>query len=470
MADTGGISDYAALASTGKEAHAGTLTGSPDSNAGNFEAAGGKLGDALTGGGAGNLQGQNAYNNGLRVGATTIDALAQARQRVTDNTMGEKAANQLEDPKFQQLTGMPPEIMSYAATLARQGGGAAKVAGFLKEMQEQQMRAKLGDAMASTSDRHAAAAALDPASATPKAVGDYGSTFDPLAGNGSGQVNVSPLQTQIGQSTVGKNQAEGAAATSNAASHAVTANANGGMGGLGKAPSGMHFVENPDSNGDKTNPSNFHLENIPGIENKLEPSTSDRFHGNMVLAGSNVANEVHNIARLGFTTTLGATNIAASHGQGLIDAIKQNVGAKMSDSDQQLYNTSTQQLGRFLGTDENGGRMVPEAVGNSITKALANIPANTEAAMYGHMAAVKQAVGSANDLIQASGARPAYKQKFQQYMDSVNKDVPFSMDDAIDLSKGKVNQGIADYIKSRTTAQAPPGAAGQMPAGLKLVN
>ena len=467
MADDGGISDNASV---------GEVRAESAGNPGGWSSLGKALGGGM--GGPGTIAGETAYQNGMRVGAQTADALAQAKDRVQKSEAAHQAGAALRSPELQAQLKISPELGNYYATQAELGKEPDAVTQMLLKNQEFQRRATIADPTQSLESRHAAAYAQDPASMAPKAEGSLGSVFDPGANKGSGETSVGPLQKQVAQSEIGQHNASASAMSGLATqrdNQPFGPNGAGQTGAalFGKPPANMRYVMKPDGNGDPTDTHNYVLDStgrpsvepIPGA--LTEPSTADRFHGVMIMGMGNLANEVHNISRLGFTTTLGATNISGSKPGGILEAIRQNAGNKMSDSDQQLYDTSTKQMGRFLGVNENGGRFVSEAVAQDITHNLANIPAHSEAAMYGHIAAVKQIAQASDDTIQASHASPAYKAISARRRAEIEADVPFSMDDAIDLSKGTVNPAIEKYIRGRMGGSSKSSGP---PPGMTLVN
>lgn len=453
----GGISDSAVINEVRHE---------PTGNQGGWTSLGKAVGSGF--GGANSLQGEQAYESGMRVGAQTVDALAQAKQRVTDNEQRAKAAKMLdENPDVQQGLGLSQPLSSLFATQLAQGKDIDSVMKAATESVHFKNLTKLADPNAPMNERMAAMNSQDPNTLKPAAEGSLGSVFRPGANGGQGETTVSPLQQQNTQSEIDLRAAQAKAAGINAGAHQETAD-KAPNSAAGKLLTGNKWIEDPNDPSGVLHNNGQPVQGPDLNANKLtEPSTADRMHGVMVLGIGNLANEVHNIARLGFNTTLGATNISGSKPGGILEAIRQNAGNAMSSGDQQLYDTSTRQMGRFIGVNENGGRFVPEAVAQDITHNLANIPQHSEAALFGHIAAVKQIAQASDDMIQASHASPAYKEIFARRRKEVEADVPFNMDDAIDLSKGKVNPAIEKYIRSR---MGSGGKAAAPPPGMTLVN
>lgn len=405
------------------------------------------LGDALTG--ASTAPGNPNYAKGMQQGAATINALTEAKLRIAHMDQGEQAAQVIE--KTGDQIGLTPLQKGIGAAVGR-SGESDRLGDFINKALESNRQQLIADPNAPLAARHAAATANAPASGASHAEGLYGNTFDPMANGGSGQVTVSPMQTAIGQSDIAKNNAEAAAATRNAATHASVAAGN-------KPPANMRWQIDPntmepilDSTGRQI------AEPIPGMENKPESATGARFHSNTVLAGGNLANEVENIKHLGVTTTLGVTG-TASNTPGIMNTLKQNLGNKLSDSDQQNYNTSTNQIGRFMGVQENGGRMVPASMADAITQNVASVPTNTESARLVHLGAVKQVVQASDDTLQASTASAQLKALSAKNRGRVEAAVPYEMGDALDFGhEGKPGQTFQQFLDAKKAGAA--GASG----------
>ena len=462
MAETspGGISDYAVLSQTRGEEDQSTPG----------EKGFATLGQALSGGAA--AEGQQAWNNGARIGAQTIDALAQAKQRITAANQAHIAAGVMRNPAIQQQAGWSPEFAEYMAANTEAGVDPNKVMQAGQAFQSITNRNTLADSTQPREKRLGAAFALDPGSAVPKGEGLAGNYVDPLGSTTANPnpVHVSDQQSAMNQSEIDLRSAQAAAAPINAAAHATSAAKPSGAAAdspSGKLPVNYRWQAN-DQAPAGTAPSDEEYfahdasgrriaEPIPGAPQ--EPATSDRFHGVMTQASRETRNEVQNMAQVGFGTSLGAMNIASKTGSGFLEAIKQNLGSKLSDTDQQLYNTSSTQIGRFAGVQENGGRFVPEPVADSITKILSNLPANSLLGMLGHAAAIEQLHEAANDTIQASGARQSYKDNYKQDTLDIAKSIPFTMEDVIDASHGKINPAIASYLRSKAGGGAPSPVA-----------
>lgn len=463
----GGPSDYEVLRDTGKEADAG---------AGNNVSNGfGAIGAALAGnGGSNTAAGENAFANGARIGAQTIDALAQAKDRITKNQQAEMAGQQFENPQFQAQLKISPEEASYYATQARAGVPPQDIFASIKQGQSIKNRALISDPTADPNARRAALMAENPASADIHAAGDNGSYVDPMLAHygtdatgattaTASPVSVSPLQSQLTQSTTGKNQAEGDAATTNAAANTTRANtaATTAQNG-GKAPAGYQWASKDgqpvlDDNGQRT------LTPITGGGKdpnapKPESAVSARYHDVVNQAGAGVNSDVGNIVHMGSSTTSGA-NVPGQHGA--LGTAVENIGKKLSTTDQNQYSSSVTNIGRYLSQIENVGRMPPGTMTASLDSAVKNGIGDSEGARIYHLALIRQVMENGKETMDASSASDAVKANFSKNVASVQKAVPFTPNDVIDWERsGKKGESINDFMKRTAPAEGAPPSGG----------
>lgn len=451
MADTGGISDYAILNQTKHE------------NPGSGSAGWASLGAAL--GGGTEVQGANAYDRGMQVGASTIDALAQARARVTANDANQRAAAIIRNPQVQSQLGYTPEIGDYAATVAERGGDPREVAGMLKENQDRRFQSTLGDALAPQNQREAAQAALAPGSVAPKAEGPLGSVFRPLAQTpqGAGSTTVSPLQTQVANSEIGQHNA-----SANAENALATQRQNNPQGAGGKPPAGYRWQIDPDTMDLKLDNTGRPIaEAIPGLPPKGEGAISARYHENMLGGAEGAGNEIRNIMKIGPTSSVGFAGTSPGHG--LLNSVSNNLGTALSSTEQQEMKKSYANVGRFIGAVENGGRPIAQGQAGPLQSAIENLPSDTEFSRLYGTAMIRQALEVQQPRIHASGASQAVKDEYDKVVDQAKKDMPFTVGDVIDFQRAPPGQTIESFLKGKQGGGAP-AAAGGPPPGLKLVN
>jgi hypothetical protein len=460
MADQGGISDYSALANTSREARTTAHSGWAS------------LGSALGGGGA--LAGTQAYDSGMRVGAQTIDALAQARQRINDSSQAEAAGQALESPQMQQALGLPQPIMNYLATTARMTGDASKVAELGQQFLALKNRSALADPNGDIRTQHAAANSLNPAGAQPHAEGPNGSVFDPLGNALGGQTTVGTDQHALTQSEIGQHNAAAGAETALTTQRNNNPMGGSGGGAFGKPPPGMRYQIDPTSmDYVLDNTGRPALEAIPGYNQaKGESGNNARFHENQLGAAEQGAREVDNITGLkgGILSSSGAAGVSGGHGMG--GQISMNVGRMISDTNQQEYARSIKNFGRAVSMMENGGslRAAGQGAAGSYQEQFENLPSDTpDTRAYG-LALMRQAYEAQNEKIQNGLASKEQKAEMQRITDSVVRAIPFS---PRDVSGRDTSVPIQQWLDSRygtkgggSAAAAPSGP----PPGLRLVN
>lgn len=420
-----------------------------------WQSLGARLGGAA--GGGSTPQGDLAAEQGMRVGAQTADALAQAKQRVTEAGAREQAAQALESPQTQAIIGIKPEEGAYAASLTRAGAQPENIASTLRTFLSARQQAQIGNANAPLADRHAAAFALAPASMAPKAEGAYGSTFDPGENGGSGQTTVGTQQAAIGQSEIARNSATGQAALENAAAHSTTANATATG---SKPPSGYRVKLDPDTMEpvlDNTGRPAF--EPIPGLPPKGESAVNSRYHQVVLQAANGLSREADNLSKMGITNDRGATGFAGAGHGGILNTISDNLGKTMSSTDQQQYNSSMTNVGRYMAMIENAGRMPPGTMSGQIDQAVKNGVGTTEGARLYNAALIRQTIEAGQDTVHASTADQPVKDQYDKAVTAVQKAIPFAPNDVIDFERDGKGQSISDFLKSRSGATAAPAAA-----------
>lgn len=436
MADDGGISDNAIVGEVRRE---------PSGNGSGWSSLGHALGGGL--GGANTLAGETAYQNSMRVGAATADALAQAKDRVQKSDSADQAAKALETPELQQQLGLSPELGSYFATQARMGKDPGEVTKMMLENQNYRMRAKIADTSQPLDQRHAAAFAEAPASMAPHAEGSLGSVFDPGANGGSGQTTVGAPQMSLANSEIQKNKATGEAATALAAQRENQPMGPGGPGAgqFGKAPSGYRYKL--DENMQPTGV----LEPIAG--GPADPATpkegaySRTYHENMLGSAQGATTELTNLMDLGPQESVGLSNVKGS--KGLLGALSTDMGRALSTTQQQMVHKSFSNLGRYIATVENGGRPPPQGVTTPLQDTLEALPTDTQYARPYGLALARQDLEAQATRMANSSAAPQIKQAFKDTLDELKKTVPFTPQDVRDWSRSNSASTIGDWVKNK---------------------
>lgn len=468
MSDDGGISDNGIV---------GQVRHEPEGNPGGWTALGHALGGGL--GGANTIAGENAYENGMRVGAQTADALAQARDRIQKSDSADQAAKALRTPELQQQLHLSPELGNYFATQAQMGRAPTEVTNMMLENQQYQLRSRIADTSQPLDARHAAAFAEAPASMAPHAEGTLGSVFDPGANGGSGQTNVGGPQAALNNSEVGQHNASARAENALAVQRENNPQGNPNT-MLPKLATGMKWVEDPqdpsgvmhDSNGRPVQTADLNA-------NKGEGAVGERYTRRVVNATNGIAKEAHNLARIGLSESTGG-QVGAGHG--VFATAAENMGKAFSSESSQIYRASIQGVENQLATLELAGQVAPGTYVDKLKQAISNSPSDTPATRLWHAAIIRQIAEVAAE--SASENPKIAKQSAQGIYDAVariQKDIPFTTDDVNDFRRdGKSGQTITQFMATRsnepeTFSNKSNGAkttapAGSTPAGLTVVN
>lgn len=235
MADSGGggPSDYAVMAETRNEAR---------QEEGGGQQGFASLGAALGGGGlttggpgsSGTEAGQMAYARGQQIGAQTLNAMAQAKQRIQEAVASHAAADFTR--QHPEAIGADDSNKEYIALGIESGKlNPADVYKMADERQQEIARTTLRT-NPNLSPQQAAAQSLAPGAAVTHAEGPLGSQItptqgeigannQPLPGPGGGGINpmhVSPLQQSVTEAGVGLKQVQTANAKANGANTGLT--------------------------------------------------------------------------------------------------------------------------------------------------------------------------------------------------------------------------------------------------------
>lgn len=445
----GGISDNEIVAQTGREVKDNTHGWS-------------SLGQAFGSGfnSTGTAGGENAYENGMRIGAQTADALAQAKQRVQTNDANNKAADMLEGPEG-ELLGLSPPLRSLGATQLRAGRSFGDVVKDAVESLHLKNRTKIADPNAPENDRVAAAASEVPGDLMPKPVGTLGSVFRPAANNGQGSVAMSPLATQFTESGMALKGAQTSVVQQNADANtkkadAAAAAAGQGHGG-GKPPTGYRWKLDENHNPTDT------LEFMPG--GPSDPSTpkegaySRVYHENMLGSAQGATTELKNLMDLGPSESVGLSN--AKGGKGLLGALSTDMGRAMSSTQQQMVHKSFANLGRYIATVENGGRPPPSGVTTPLQDTLESLPTDTHYSRAYGLALARQDLEAQRSRMANSSAAPAIKSAFEDTLTQLQKAVPFTPQDVRDWSRSNSPSTLMDWMKKKSA----PAAGGAVDLG-----
>jgi|GEM_PF-3918412 len=450
------------------------------------------LGSALAGGGQ--VAAQDAYDQGLRLGASTVDALAQARDRIQKTQGASAAAAALRNPQVQGVLGLKPEEAEYGASLTEAGAQPEQVTGVLKGFQQQRLGAVLADPNADPAQRHAALFALHPEAATMHAEGANGTYIDPLASNvnynappsaTNTPVTVGDQQTALNNSEIQLRKQQGQAAIQNANAHQDSVDNK--QPAASKLQTGYKWDVDTDPNSQtfgsvKTGPDGTPIQ-IPNANAGGEGAVQQRYTNRMVSAASGLAKETGNLSRIGLTASTGA-QIGAGHPNSLLGAVKDNLGKSLSTDDSQNYAASMANVDRQLGMLETAGGVPPGTYVTQLRDATTNVPGSSTNARLYHAAIIRQIVEQAAEQVQAGAAGPTQKQAIFDAASKIQSNVPFTPSEVIDFGReGKPGQTFEQYLATKqgrdkpeqfgTPRNAPAPAAtpsSAPPPGFKVLN
>lgn len=465
MAD-GGISDSSVINEVRHEPTGGT---SGWASLGRAFGNGG--GNPLNAGGAGTQQGETAYENGMRIGAQTVDAMAQAKQRIQANESSAKAADMLEsNPQVQDALGLSQPLSNLFATRLRAGDKIEDVMKAATESVHFKNRSKIADANAPENARVAAAASEDPAGLMPKAEGSLGSVFRPAANGGQGATTVSPLQQQSAQSEIDLRGAQAKAAGVNAGAHVVSSDAaaaNAGAGGGGKLRTGNKWVADPqDPTGVQHDADGNPVQTADLNANKGEGAVSERNTRRMVIAAQGLAKEANNLSKIGLSESVGAQITGAGHG--VFGTASENMGKSFSTDAQQNYKSSIAGMERQLATLELAGGIPPGTYVQQLKTAVANDPSDTPSNRLFHASIFRQIAEVAAESAHASPKMDIQsKNAIYDAVAKVQQAIPFTASEVQDYrrdgKKGQTFQQYLDSVKREPNESFRDGAAAAAP-------
>lgn len=423
-----------------------------------------QLGNALAGGGV--AQGDMAEARGESLGANTINALAQARQRVTENNARDNLASSL-----QKLHDNPDDPEAQAGVLLS-GQKLTELSSYNKGVFENRQRNIAADPNATDDAR---AGALFSTQSNPEVLrtganGEFQNVLHPSQG-----VQYTPLGQEIAgagidekKSAVTRNNAEATAANARAqASNAVTAAG-------GRAPPGYRWAT--DENGASI------LEAIPGgpkdpAAKAAQPmgSREAAIFQRQLNSAKQATAGVGSIMAMPAGGTTGIFGIGGSPGHSALQATGDTLRNAVSSNDTQIYNTMLPGLDRSLATIETAGMVPPGTFTNSFGN-LAFREGDTEETKLHKLAEIRQVVDNGMDVAANNPRIPDdQRQYIRQIQSDIRSAIPFTHADLFQLSHDKQpGETLADVVKRRTglASSAAPGAApaavpaaGGLPAG-----
>lgn len=440
------------------------------------------LGNAI--GGGNKLPGQLAYEQGVSLGASTQDALAQARSRVDQNNAKENLdanlADAIPDPKTRAIV-----VQSVQAGVDPRNLTGANLDAFKLSQQQ-----KVADPTTDPAQTARSLLSIGQNANLTHAVGDNGNFTNEL---NPGAVTMSPLGTAIGGATVARDQASAAASNSEVPLHAAqtlqaqTEAANGGT----HLPTGYTPLIGSDGQPviDPTTqrPTLTRIAGGPADINAPKPMGAVALRGinRMLDSGTQSTADIQNISSMpaGNTgtglmgmaqNTLGALGYGSGPQKGLIDSLKTDLTNRAAPETVKAYTTMASGLPRALASLEATGMIPNQGFTDSFNKLLNNDGDTNEDALR-KMAQIRQITHSAlESTVLGNVSVPADRQaQAQKILDNIDAAIPFTVQDINALhndQSGKMTLAqIAGVQRPTTPTIAPgPGASHGKPVAPEL--
>lgn len=474
MATDGGISDNAIINET--RPRAGVSSGWAS------------LGNAL--GGGQSQSGGLAYDRGMQIGAQTVDALAQAKDRIQKTQMAHQAANAIRSPTLGQIFHLDPTEQEYLASGTEAGTLTPDdLVKYVTGKQQYTQRAALADPTVNPDVRLGSALALDPAGAVPKAEGPLGTVIAPLSPGYNPNAALSPTNSPVSvggpqlaqsQATINKDNADAASARASVPQKQAETNlANTRARTLADPanvpPNGMRIKLDPDTlEPVRDNTGRYIFEQKPGVPLHGEGATNQRYMGNMIGAATQLVNELENVRSIGDTESSGLTSLGTGHG-GVGGTVLGNLGLAGSSDAQQRYHQSMGNIGRFVTTLESGGRLAPETTSASIQRIIEAYPGNTDNSRRYGLALARQILEGQQVRMDSGGASEAEKAAYLGQVKRGQTAIPYTPEDINEYGKLPQPGKFEDFVKQRRAQDAamagvPPVAQGGGPAPVVPAN
>jgi hypothetical protein len=412
------------------------------------------LGSALGGGMDANSQ--QGYQTGLRYGASTIDALAQAQDRINKNVQSKAAGDFIK--QHPELVGGSQDAADYIATGAYSGKGPKDTFDAASEFQRVSARKTLG-ASFPNSPAQGALAQLDPGSQAEHAVGQAGSFINPLRQQqdpNANPVSVSSQQSDMNQATIDDKQHQ-------ADRPYVDPSQKKGL------HTGYGWVGDPNDPTGKTTkigPDGEPMQAPDMNANKGEGAIGERYTRRVVNAQNGLAKEAENLRSIGLDAS---TEGQVGSGKGVMGTLFENAGKALSSEKSQNYKATMAGIENQLGTIELAGQVPPGTYQKQLSNAVENTGADTLQNRMFHAARLRQIsevaaeTASDNPKMSDSARNGIYAATAR-----IQQSVPFTTHEVLQWGKdGKKGESFQEYLdrtpRDQTEQFTPHGNAA--PAG-----
>jgi hypothetical protein len=413
------------------------------------------LGSALAGGNQ--LPAQLAEAQGEQLGANTTNAIAEANQRIAKNkAMAALPALLQQNPDFAGALGQT------LAGAAQAGVNPQELYGARKTGQETDLQSGVADPNTSTAQTGRNLLALGKPADLIKPVGTAGDTLDLTKQGQPDQYGQLPLGAQLGQASIAEKNAAATGAGASAGLHKAQADV---VATGGKPPQNMQWGINEDGSpkvdingqrvavpitGSKSDP------NAAGVMSAVEARTMERVINSAKQADSMLSN----LSGLKSGTSAGILGVGAAPGHSILQTTLDDARNSLSSQETNQYTTIMTGLNQALATMETFGQVPRGSFTDSMNRLVLR-QGDTPLSKATKVADAGQIVNNAIEtLLQNPRLPPSQAAYLNKIRDSVNKSIPYTVQDTLALQDAPPGTTLGTLVKARQTAAGATSASG----------
>lgn len=427
------------------------------------------LGNAI--GGGNKLPAAVAYQQGMQLGASTQDALAQARSRIDENNAKENLDKNLADA-------IPdPQTRAIVVNGIRSGVDPRNITGANSDAFKLATQKSVQDPNTSPGQTARDLLSIGQNANLTHNVGEAGSFTNELD---PGKVTVSPLGEKIAQAGLAKTQAETQneiAGVPLKGAQTRQANVEADNGG-GKLPTGYTPLIGSDGqpviDASTMRPKLTRIAGGPADIDAPKPmgAVALRSVNRMLDSGSQAVADVGNLAALpagnvpggAMGSTLGMLGYGSGPQKTLMESLKGDLTNRAAPDTVKMYTTLASGLSRGMASMEAAG-MIPNGQFTDSFNKLQNVDGDTNYDALMKMAQIKQITHNAlESMILGNVSVPADRQAVaQKLLDKIDSAIPYDVQDVIKLHNSDGSKTLSQIaglsIPSKVTAPAAPAGA-----------
>jgi hypothetical protein len=184
------------------------------------------------------------------------------------------------------------------------------------------------------------------------------------------------------------------------------------------------------------------------------------FNARVILAGNQASKDLNNVVQLPVTVSTGVFG-GRKQGPGLLDATKEVLTNTVTGQDAQIYQAAATGFQRNLAAIESAGLMPSGALTDQMNSVIIK-EGDTNLTKLTKLAQIRQIVDSGMEVVIANPrVSDSEKDVARKIMGSVEKSVPYTVEDIIHLANSPKTMTLRDLLKQKeqTTQTAAPAAA-----------